>query len=179
MFLVESSTQSKYSLVDQNSKNLSLFTSDSDFSYSSIEEFQMIKSNENSNTSTKNDSCLISKRTLTDEADTLAITNTPTSNCSKPRHVLCEMKSITLESFREGCYSKPATLGSPALISNHLTHELCLSVCQELKTITAVIHINKCYCLNTPTSKLLNTTVNRLKYEQKKCGDPCPGMLDK
>ncbi len=31
------------------------------------------------------------------------------------------------------------------MISNHLTYELCLSVCENFKTNLAIINMNKCY----------------------------------
>ncbi len=145
--------------------------------HGSINEFQIIDSNENKNTSTKDNTCVVITRSVSEEEEKPILKNIPTNNCSKPRHVLCETNTLVVQNFQYGCFSKPITLDLPALISNHLTHELCLSVCQELQTKLAVLHINKCYCLNGASPTLLNITTDFRKFKQKNCGNPCPGIL--
>ncbi len=145
---------------------------------SSINEFQIINPNEDNNSSIKDDSCLVVSRTIINKNESF-ILKTQTNNCSQSRHVLCTTKPILDLSFKIGCYSKPLTLDLPAMISNHLTYELCLSVCANLKTKLAVINMNKCYCLNVEILQIRNLISNRTKFTAKDCGNPCSGMFNK
>ncbi|CAF1125765.1 unnamed protein product [Rotaria sp. Silwood1] len=141
--------------------------------HGSINEFQLIDSNENRNIS--NNTCLVITRSTTEEDEKPMIKNTLMDDCSKPRHVLCETNTLIVQKYQYDCFNKPNVLDLPALISNHLTHELCLSVCQELQTKLAILHINKCYCLHGSNSNSLNITTDFEKFRQKKCGNVCPG----
>lgn len=75
------------------------------------------------------------------------------------------------------CLQKPITLGVPALISNLMTHEFCLSVCQELQTKFAIVKNDKCFCLNDGRGNTLNITIDFEKYRRSTCGKPCPGTF--
>lgn len=100
-----------------------------------------------------------------------------TNNCTKPRHVLCETNTLIVPKFQYSCLKKPNILDIPALISKkHLTHELCLTVCQELQTRLAILHINKCYCLNGARFSTLNVSTDFQEFRQNKCGNTCPGI---
>jgi hypothetical protein len=145
----------------------------------SINEFQMINPTEMNNSSMTDNSCVISTRTVIETDERPILQNTQMDNCSKARHVLCETKTLLVQNFQQGCFRKPLTLDLPSLISNRLTHELCVSVCRELQTKLSIIHINKCYCLNGITSKVLNLTEDLRNYQQNSCGNPCSGMLIK
>ncbi|CAF2666053.1 unnamed protein product [Rotaria sp. Silwood2] len=146
-----------------------------DINLSSINEFQMINPNEDNNSSIKDDSCLVLTRSVIDEKRSSILNNTQINNCSKPRHVLCRTMTVLGFNSQQSCYSKPLTLGLPAMISNHLTYELCLSVCRKLETNLAVININKCYCFNAAVSQMFDIQGNHAKYKTKECGNPCPG----
>jgi hypothetical protein len=139
----------------------------------------MINPNEDNNSSIKDDSCLVVSRTVINKTGSFILKNTQINNCSQSRHVLCTTKPILDLSFKIGCYSKPLTLDLPAMISNHLTYELCLSVCGNLKTNLAVINMNKCYCLNIDILQIQNLISNRTKFATKDCGNPCSGMFNK
>ena len=153
--------------------------SNANINTSSINEFQMINPNEDNNSSIKDDSCLVVSRTITDKNGSFILKNTQINNCSQSRHVLCKTKPMYDFSSSIGCYSKPLTLDLPAMISNHLTYELCLSVCQSLETNSAVIHMNKCYCVNADILQILTLISNHTKFATKDCGNPCSGMFDK
>ncbi|CAF4156401.1 unnamed protein product [Rotaria sp. Silwood2] len=142
---------------------------------SSINEFQMINSNDNDNSTIKHDSCMLFTRSVIDGKSSFIVKNTEINNCSKPRHVLCKTKSRHSFNFYRHCYRKPLTLGVPAMISNHLTYELCSFVCKRLRMTLVVIHINKCYCLENNLPKTLDWNPNYEKYQKKECGYPCPG----
>ena len=144
--------------------------------HGAINEFQVIQSNENNNISAQDKSCIVVTRSVSEEEEKPIITNIFMNNCSKPRHTLCETNTLVVENFQYGCFSKPRALDLPALISKHLTHELCLSVCQELQTKLAILLINKCYCLNGDSPRTLNITTDFQKFRQKHCGKPCPGI---
>ncbi len=148
---------------------------------SSTNEFQMINPNEDNNSSIKDDSCLVVSRTVIDKKGSFILKNTQINNCSQSRHVLCKTKPMFDFSSKIECYSRPLTLDLPAMISNHLTYELCLSVCQSLKTKLAVINMNKCYCLSLNADILQTQFVisNVRKFSTKDCGNPCSGMFDK
>jgi hypothetical protein len=137
----------------------------------------MINSTENNNSNLTIDSCVISTRVITEERERPLLKSDSSNNCSQARHVLCATKTLIVRNFQQGCFQKPATLDLPALVSNRLTFELCLSVCQELQTKLAVIHIDKCYCLNGFTSRVFNLTVDLGKYQQQNCGNPCSGRF--
>ncbi len=139
--------------------------------HGSINEFQVIESNKTKNT------CVIIQRLISEEEEKPLLTSVQTTNCSQPRHVLCETNTIVIQNFQYACFIKPKILDLPALISNELTHELCLSVCQELQTKFAILHINKCYCLNGANPYVLNITTDFQKYRQKDCGNACPGWI--
>ncbi|CAF4543378.1 unnamed protein product [Rotaria sp. Silwood2] len=141
--------------------------------HETINEFQVIESNENQNIS--NNTCVVITRSISEENEKPIIRNTLRNDCSKPRHALCETNTLIVQKFQYGCFNKPNILDLPALISNHLTHELCLSLCQELQTKLAILHINKCYCLNGATSNSFNITTDFEKFRRKSCGNICPG----
>ncbi|CAF0946670.1 unnamed protein product [Rotaria sordida] len=166
---------SSFSLYMKDSSSL---VSNIDVNLSSINEFQMLNSNDDSNLNIKNDSCLLWTRSIIDEKQRSSILEkTQINNCSESRHVLCRTKTILGFNSPQMCYTKPSTLGLPIMISNHLTYELCLSVCQTLKTNLAVININKCYCVDATLWQILDLRRDRTKYETKDCGNPCPGMF--
>jgi hypothetical protein len=146
--------------------------------HGSINEFLVINSSENKNSSIKDDNtCVLITRALSEEKEKPIIRNSLVNNCSTPKHVLCETNTLIVQNFQYACLSKPKTLDLPTLISSQLTHELCLSVCQELQTKFAILHINKCYCLNGIGPTSLNLTTDFQKYRQKNCGNACPGMF--
>ncbi|CAF1131378.1 unnamed protein product, partial [Rotaria sordida] len=134
--------------------------------YGSINEFQLIDSN---------NTCMVITRLVIEVDEKPIIKNTSMKDCSKPRHVLCETNTLIAPKYQYDCFSKPNILDLPVLISNHLTHELCLSLYQELQTKFAILHVNKWYCLNGATSHLLNITTYFEKFRQKNCGHFCPG----
>ncbi|CAF1522551.1 unnamed protein product [Rotaria sordida] len=142
---------------------------------SSINEFQLINSNEMNDSTRKNNSCLVFTRTIINDKESSILKNTQMNNCSKPRHVLCITKPIINRQFEKGCFHKPLTLGVPVMISKHLTYELCLLVCKELETNLVILHINRCYCLNAAVTWLIETMRNSSKYRKIDCGNPCPG----
>ena len=144
-------------------------------SIGSINEFHVIKVEENRNASLNSDGCLLLTRTVAEEEEKPTIGSTGLNNCSKPRHVLCETNTLVVQNFQYVCLSKPMTFDLPALISSQLTHELCLSICQELQTKLAILHVDKCYCMNGAAPNLLNITLDFEKHRQKDCGSPCPG----
>ncbi|CAF4534775.1 unnamed protein product [Rotaria sp. Silwood2] len=129
-------------------------------------EFQLMNSN---------NTCMVIIRSVTETEEKSIIKNTSMNDCSKPRHVLCETNTLVVQNNQYGCFNKPNILDLPVLISNHLTHELCLSLCKELQTKLAILHINKCYCLDGATPNLLNITTDFEKFRQKSCGNVCPG----
>ncbi|CAF4124450.1 unnamed protein product, partial [Rotaria sordida] len=157
-------------------KDVPSLVSNVDVNLSSINEFQMINSNDDNSLSIKDDSCLLWTRSIIDEKQRSSILEkVQINNCSKPRHVLCRTKTIVGFNSPQICYTKPSTLGLPIMISNHLTYELCSSVCQTLKTNLAVINMNKCYCFDATFWNILDPKRDRAKYETKDCGNPCPG----
>ena len=115
-------------------------------------------------------------RAITEEEERPVIKDLVLNNCTKARHVLCETNTLIVQKFQYQCLSKPQTLDLPALISIHLTHELCLSVCQELQTKLAILHIDKCYCLNGVTPHSLNITADFKEFKQEACGNVCSGI---
>lgn len=143
----------------------------------SINEFQMINLNENNHSTVKDDSCILSTRSVIDEKESSVISNAQMNNCSTPRHVLCKTRSPAFRSH-EHCLSKPLTLGLPTMISNYLSHELCVTICIDLMTNLAVLNKNKCYCLNVDYSKMVNKRLFYEKYRTKNCGNFCPGRLN-
>ncbi|CAF1131269.1 unnamed protein product [Rotaria sordida] len=155
----------------------SLISSDTDETtntdHGSINEFQVIDSNEDQNIT--NNTCIIITRTISEEEEKPIIKNLSINNCSQPRHVLCETNTLIVQKYLYDCFNKPNIFDLPALISNYLTHELCLSLCQELQTKLAILHINKCYCLNGATSNSFNITTDLQNFQQKNCGNFCPG----
>lgn len=145
-------------------------------SMGSIDEFQLLEVEEKRNVSVYRDSCLMVTRTINKEEEKPMIEPVALNNCSTPKHVLCETNTLVVQDFQYACLAKPLTLDLPALISQQLTQELCLSICQELQTKLAIVQIDKCYCLDGATPNLLNVTVDFDKYRQTNCGDPCPGQ---
>ncbi|CAF3464823.1 unnamed protein product [Rotaria sp. Silwood1] len=157
-------------------KGFPSLVSDVDVDLSSINEIQMINSNDNKNSSIQDDSCLVWKRSIIDEKQrSSSLDNSQINNCSEPRHVLCRTTIMLGHSPHQMCYSKPTTLGLPAMISNHLTYELCASVCETLKTNIALINMNKCYCVDITETLIIDIEGNHVKYITKDCGNPCPG----
>jgi hypothetical protein len=139
--------------------------------HSSVNEFHMSDSNMTDN------SCVVSTRMMIEEDERPILKSIQTNNCSKRRHVLCETNTLIIRNFQQACLRKPLIIGLPAMISNQLTYELCLSVCQELQTKIAVIHINKCYCLNGFISEKFNLMTDLEKYQETNCGNTCEGMF--
>jgi hypothetical protein len=137
----------------------------------------MINSIETNSSNVTNNSCIVATRTIVEDDERPILKNNEMNNCSTTRHVLCVTKTLIVRNFQYGCFRKPITLDLPALISTRLTYELCLSVCQELQTKFAIIHIDKCYCSRSVNSKILNITADFAEYEQKSCGDPCSGRF--
>ena len=157
-------------------QDLSSLVSNDTSDYLPINEFQMINPIDNKNQSNIMDlSCIVSIRTTLEEYERPVLNSIQMNNCSKSRYVLCETKTLIIRNYEQGCFQKPLTFDLPALISNELTYELCLSICQELQTKLAIIHINKCYCLDGFASKSFNLTADLEKYQQKNCGNPCLG----
>ncbi|CAF3890725.1 unnamed protein product [Rotaria sp. Silwood1] len=143
---------------------------------SSVNEFQMISPNNDNSSNLRDDSCLVLTRSGIDEKQRSSILkNIQLNNCSKPRHTLCQTKTIKGYNSEQYCYRKPLTLDLLTMISNHLTYELCLTVCGEFKTNMVVIHMNKCYCIDAAVSQILDSQKNFGKYRTKDCGNPCPG----
>ncbi|UJR19928.1 hypothetical protein I4U23_023060 [Adineta vaga] len=138
----------------------------------SINEFQMINAD---NSTSNNDSCLVFTRSTIDDIGSIVLTKTSVSNCSKPRRVLCATKTIIGYKSLSGCFQKPLAIGLPSVISNHLTHKLCLSICRKLETRLAVLQMNRCYCLNYGAIWLNKTSSLHSKYKKLQCGRPCPG----
>ncbi|CAF3964194.1 unnamed protein product [Rotaria sordida] len=169
-----------YQSISLYMKDASSLVSNVDVNLSSINEFQMINPNDDNSLSIKDDSCLLWTRSIIDEKQRSSILEKiQINNCSKPRHVLCRTKTMLGFNSPQICYTKPSTLGLPIMISNHLTYELCLSVCKTLKTNLAVINMNKCYCFDATRSQILDPKRNHAKYETQDCGDPCPGMFNR
>ncbi|CAF4943073.1 unnamed protein product, partial [Rotaria sp. Silwood1] len=156
-------------------QNFSSLLSNVNISLSSINEYQMINSNEDNNSSIQDDSCLVLTRTVLNEKGSYFLKTTQINNCSKPRHVLCREQTMLGFNSTQSCYSKPLTLGLPVMISNHLTYELCSSICQILETNLAVINMNKCYCFDAAHSHTFDMKETHAKYRRKDCGNPCPG----
>lgn len=141
-----------------------------DENHDSIDEFQISGANPNDN-----QTCVHITRTVISEEERPRIDVNDPGNCSTPRHVLCETNTLIVQNFQYMCLKKPTSLDLPALISHDLTHEFCLSVCQEFQTKLAILHMNKCYCLNSAFSTALNITVQFDKHRQDSCGNVCPG----
>ncbi|CAF1252225.1 unnamed protein product [Rotaria sordida] len=159
-------------LTNQYNKNIQSINSNVNIDRSSINEFQMINTDNSTN---NNESCLVFTRSVINSIENSIITKTSINNCSKARHVLCARKSIIDSNSLIGCFHKPLTLDLPSIISNHLTYKLCLSICQSLKTKLAIIQINKCYCLNAGVTWINGTTRNNFNHRKVDCGRPCLG----
>ncbi|CAF3973159.1 unnamed protein product [Rotaria sordida] len=170
-----SNTKSNLQPSGPYTRSSSVLLSNVNINLSLIDEFQMINSNEDNNSSIPDDSCLVLIRTVIDEKGSSILKNTQINNCSKLRHVLCKEESMLGFNSVQNCYSKPLTLGLPVMISNHLTYELCSSVCQILETDLAVINMNKCYCFDVTLLHIFDMKGNHAKYQRKDCGNPCPG----
>ncbi|CAF0886021.1 unnamed protein product [Adineta ricciae] len=141
----------------------------------SNQDFQMISPIENNAVNITDDSCIVLSRTEVKPEERPVLKATVMSNCSIPRHVLCETKTLIVDRFQKSCFRKPVLMDLPALISNHLTHELCLTICEELQTTLVIIHINKCYCLNDYALRPMNFTNDLSKYQRTSCGQLCSG----
>ncbi|CAF1616538.1 unnamed protein product [Rotaria magnacalcarata] len=145
---------------------------------SSVNEFQMMNLNQTNNSTIKDDSCIVVTRSVTDRKESSILKTAQINNCTNSRHVLCKLSTLVAVPYHQGCFDKPLTLGLPAIISNYLTHELCSSTCRRLETNLAVVHINKCYCLNSFRISLLDFILtSHEKYKKNTCGNPCPGMF--
>ena len=144
-------------------------TSSNSNAHGSINEFQVINYEENKNT------CVVITRSVSEEEERPSLNTIQNDTCTQPRHVLCETNTLIVQNFQYACLKIPNIPDLPALISHQLTHELCLSVCQELQTKLAILHRNKCYCLNGASPNSVNITTDFPKYRQQKCGDVCPG----
>ncbi|CAF4012693.1 unnamed protein product [Rotaria sp. Silwood2] len=169
-----SKTESTFHQLSSFSTDEPSLVSNVNFNHSSIHEFQMINPTQANKSTIIDDSCIVVTRFLVNRNEISILKKIQVTNCLKPRHVLCKTKSIFLYS-QQRCLSKPLILGLPTIISNHLTHELCLSVCKKLHTALAVIYINKCYCINSVVSRAFVIEPHYEKYEKKDCGNPCPG----
>jgi len=156
-------------------EDLTSLLADIEIYHSSVYEFQMINPIENNNSSITDNTCVISTRILNQEEERPILKSISANNCSQPRYVLCETKTLIVPNFQQGCFRKPLILDLPALISNRLTYQLCLTVCRELQTKLVIIHINKCYCLNGFVSKKFNLTADLGEYQKQDCGNPCLG----
>ena len=140
-----------------------------------INEFHTAEIRELTNSTIDDNSCVVVTRTVLENDERPVVTVASGADCSKPRHVLCETNTLIVPNFQFSCFRRPATMDLPALISEELTHELCLSICQELQTKLAILNINSCYCLNGATPRLLSITADFSKHRKKTCGNPCPG----
>ena len=172
-------TTSSINVFYDNVLSSSNITDNSSSNHGYINEFQVISTSENGTADTINQSCVVVRRLISEKEERPVLQNISKTTCSKRRHVLCETNTLVVPNFQYNCFSKPKVLDLPALISNHLTHELCLSVCQELQTKIAILHINKCYCLNGVAPTVLNITTNFATFRKKRCGKVCPGMYNK
>ena len=132
---------------------------------------------EDNNSSTNDDSCFVFTRSEMNEQRSSIVKANQVKNCSKPRHVLCRIQSMLGYHSMKACFNTPLTLDLPAVISNHLTYELCLSVCGNLGSDIAVLNINKCYCFNVGYQQMASIRRNHAKYNIMDCGKPCSGML--
>lgn len=137
--------------------------------HGAINEFQAINYEEHKNT------CVVITRSVTEEKERPVLQSTPTENCTQPRHVLCETNTLVVQGFQYACLKKPITFDLPALISNELTQELCLAVCQELQTKFAIIQMNKCYCLQGSSPSSANISTDFAEYRRPTCGNVCGG----
>ncbi|CAF1051081.1 unnamed protein product [Rotaria sp. Silwood1] len=173
-FLLDTNISSNES-TNQDDKKMPSLGSNLNINRSSMNEFQLIDLNEINKSAGKSDSCLVFTRSMIDDKGSSILKNTRVNNCSNPRHVLCTTKSIMTHHSEKGCFHKPLTLGVPVMISNHLTYELCLSVCKGLETNLVILHVNKCYCFNAALTWLAETTRNNSKHKKQDCGNPCPG----
>ncbi|CAF0884788.1 unnamed protein product [Adineta ricciae] len=141
----------------------------------SNQDFQMISPIENNTVNITDDSCIVLSRTEVKPEERPVLKATGMSNCSTHRHVLCETKTLIVDRFQKSCFRKPALMGLPALISNNLTHELCLTICEELQTTLVIIHMDRCYCLNDYVLRPMNFTNDLSKYQRTSCGQVCSG----
>ena len=137
--------------------------------HGSINEFQAINYEDNKN------SCVVITRTMREEEERPFLNSNSSGDCTQPRHVLCETNTLIVQNFQYACLKKPKTFDLPALISTHLTHELCLTICQELQTKFAIIQIDKCYCLLGSNPSAVNISTDFTEYRQNLCGNVCPG----
>lgn len=123
-------------------------------------------------------SCLIASRTMINKTRSFILNTTEIDSCSQRRYVLCQTKPVLDLSFKIGCFLNPPILDLPAMISNDLTYEICLSSCQTLMANIAVIITNKCYCLNADVPQIQHLINHQKHFASKDCGRPCPGMFD-
>lgn len=158
-------------------EDLTSFAIDDGMYSVSNQDFQVISPIDNSNVSITDDSCIVLSRTEVKAEERPILKTTVESNCSIPRHVLCETKTLIVDRFQKSCFRKPVLMDLPALISNHLTHELCLTICEELQTTLVIIHINKCYCLNDYVLRPMNFTKDLSKFQRTSCGQLCSGKF--
>ncbi|CAF3363218.1 unnamed protein product [Rotaria sp. Silwood2] len=174
-FILDTNASNAESIFSRTEESQKL-VSDIDVNVSSINEFQMINSNYDNNSTTKDNSCLIFERSITDEKQTyFTLKTNQISICSKPKHILCKMKLPFDFITQDICYRKPLTLGLPVIISNYLTIELCLSVCGVLQKHLAIINMNKCYCMDNTKGNIIGDITIGANYKTKNCGNPCPG----
>lgn len=120
-------------------------------------------------------SCVIFNRTILNADERPLLSHKTIANCTKSERVLCETKDLIVQDFQFGCYQKPYTLNLPALISNRMSYELCLSVCQQLQTQIALINSDRCYCLESGSIRIRNLTADFQSYRKDHCGDVCSG----
>ena len=135
----------------------------------------MINPSENKTSGINDDSCVIAMRVLYDDDERPLLQSNSSRNCSVPKNVLCETSTLIVRDFQQGCFRKPLLHDLPALISNRMRYELCLSVCQELQTKIAIVHVNKCYCLNGISARVFNLTADLIRHQKGSCGKVCSG----
>ncbi|CAF3871152.1 unnamed protein product [Rotaria sordida] len=149
-------------------------SSNTDLNRSSINEFQIIISIKNNNSTMNDKLCLVVTRATTNEQQRISISiANQSNNCSQLRHVLCRKRSIIIDQRNQQiCFRKPLTLDVPVIISNYLTHELCMSTCMDLvahyEQRYALLNSNTCLCMNNTI-----TTTNKLTFFN--CDRKCYG----
>lgn len=140
-----------------------------------INEFIVSELKENNNDS-KDSSCILVSRIPPSDQEKPIIKANRLETCAHQRHVLCESNTLVVQNFLVRCLQRPLSMDPPAVISDQMTHEFCLSNCQELQTKLALIQMNKCYCVKGSSPNLLNITADYVDFYKKSCGDLCPGQ---
>lgn len=165
---------SNYSSTSGNDSNGQWTKLDASIIRSSSDKFQMLPSD---NSASKNASCLVFSRSTSDKTENSTVKTIRSYDCSKPQHTICTTKPIAGRLLQKRCLEKPLTLGLPAMISNHLTPGLCRFVCGQLQTTSAIVQINKCYCVNSALAWIIESILKDSTDRQQDCGKPCPGTF--